>query len=91
MQHYHTVHGKKNYECGKCGKKFGLRDMCHRHEKECGQVFQCPMCDEEFCSKNALYQHTKRKGHKLPTSTPVSSEDRQDRFAQLYWYLCFAM
>ena len=64
LQHYHAVHGNKEFECGRCGKKFGLRDMCQRHERECGQVFPCPVCGEEFRSRNALYQHTKRKGHR---------------------------
>lgn len=64
LQHYHAVHGVKEFECAQCGKKFGLRDMCQRHERECGQMFPCSVCGEEFRSKNALYQHAKRKGHR---------------------------
>ena len=52
--------------CGKCGKQFGLRDVCQRHEVECGQSFTCGTCTEKFRSKNALYQHTKRKHRTLP-------------------------
>ena len=33
-QHYHTVHGLKEYICQKCGKKFGLRDVCSRTRHE---------------------------------------------------------
>ena len=66
VQHYQSVHGRREFVCGKCGKQFGLRDVCQRHEVECGQSFSCGTCTEQFRSRNALYQHTKRKHHTLP-------------------------
>ena len=66
VQHYQRVHGRREFVCGKCGKQFGLRDVCQRHEVECGQSFTCGTCTEKFRSKNALYQHTKRKHRTLP-------------------------
>eukprot|EP00731_Ephydatia_muelleri_P026894 Em0018g994a len=62
-QHYQSVHSEKKFRCQKCDKLFGLRDVCRRHEAECGQQFKCASCDETFRSRNALYQHAKRKHH----------------------------
>ena len=75
-QHYHTVHMSTSFTCTKCGKTFGLRDVCSRHEQECGRAFQCSTCEVTFHSRNALYQHAKRKRHTLPEgSKPRSKRD----------------
>lgn len=65
-QHYQTVHGRKEFHCQKCGKKFGLRDVCSRHEAVCGTSFSCETCGEKFRTKNAHYKHAVRKKHALP-------------------------
>lgn len=62
-QHFQTVHSQKKFRCPKCEKLFGLRDVCKRHEMECGIQFMCASCNETFRSRNALYQHAKRKKH----------------------------
>ena len=69
LQHYHTVHGSKEYCCQKCGKKFGLQDVCNRHEAECGKEFSCETCGEKFQTKNAHYKHAVRKKHVLPVGS----------------------
>ena len=80
VQHYHTVHGSKEYSCQKCGKKFGLRDVCSRHEAECGKEFSCETCGEKFRSKNAHYKHAVRKKHVLPVgSKPKKSKQKTSR------------
>lgn len=68
------MHAEKIFSCGKCGKKFGLKDVCSRHEKECGKAFVCESCGGSFTSKNSLAKHLKRKGHQ-PTK-PIRLENR---------------
>ena len=75
-QHYHTVHGSKEYSCQKCGKKFGLKDVCNRHEAECGKEFSCETCGEKFRTKNAHYKHAVRKKHILPVGSKPKSRQK---------------
>ena len=79
LQHYHTVHGSKEYTCQKCGKKFGLRDVCNRHEAECGREFSCETCGEKFRTKNAHYKHAVRKKHVLPVGSRPKSKQKGSR------------
>lgn len=65
-QHYQTVHSEKVFTCRRCGREFGLRDVCLRHENQCGEDFTCATCGVVFHTKNALYKHAKRKQHSLP-------------------------
>lgn len=64
-QHFHSVHSEKKFVCGKCGKKFGLSDVCKRHEIECGLTFPC-ICGETFNNKASLLSHTRRSNHQVP-------------------------
>lgn len=66
MQHFQSIHGQKNHICLKCGKQFALRDVFHRHQRECRQKITCTTCGLDFRTRNSLYQHAKRKGHTLP-------------------------
>ena len=62
--------------CGKCSKKFGLRDVCKRHEADCGLTFSCT-CGETFSNRAAFLSHAKRSNHQVPP-TPVRQSTTTD-------------
>ena len=68
LQHFDGVHAEKSFVCNKCGKKFGLKDVCSRHEKECGKTIVCETCGASFKSKNSYTKHLKRKRHLSTTA-----------------------
>ena len=46
-----------------------MRDVCNRHQAECGSEFSCETCGEKFRTRNAHYKHAVRKKHVLPAGS----------------------
>ena len=62
MRHIHTYHdGRKDYNCGSCGKSFFRKDHLKRHNtKECKKDYKCDYCEKLFSTKSYLKIHAKR-------------------------------
>eukprot|EP00128_Syssomonas_multiformis_P017866 Colp12_sorted_trinity150504_noHs@8765 len=65
-QHYWTLHGPREFECSLCLRKFGLRDVRDRHERDCGQAFGCTCGAGPFATRNCLRTHVRRNQCKYP-------------------------
>lgn len=60
-QHIRCMHAERIHACRRCGRRFGARDRCRQHERDCGILLVCASCGKAgFRSRDSFMAHVRR-------------------------------
>ena len=71
----------KNFNCKECGKIFGTKKDCVRHQNihnNSSSTFKCEKCCKEFRRKDNLYQHIRRFHESKENDTKPNNDVNQN-------------